>query len=70
MNCNAEVLHVGFRRTPVKVQEGTGIVTLCAMIMSGENFRAFNVSVYTLNDTAGVSNYMYTAMDCSYVTLN
>jgi hypothetical protein len=39
------------------VEEGTGSVTLCVVIWSGEHFRAFNISVYTFNNTADSNDF-------------
>lgn len=49
-----EIIHVGFNKTSVSVEEGSGNVTLCVVIMSGNPFRLFGITVYTLNNTAGL----------------
>ena len=50
----AEIIRVGFNTTSVSVEEGSGIVTLCVVILSGEHFRDFIIAAYTLNNTAGL----------------
>ena len=54
----AEIIRVGFNMTSVSVEEGSGIVTLCVVILSGEHFREFNISVYTVTGTAGLCIYI------------
>jgi hypothetical protein len=52
-----EIIYVGFNTTSVSVEEGTGIVTLCVVILSGEHLRAFDISVYTINITADSNDF-------------